>query len=122
MRKIRRRGGLKILSDFFCPGPSNRIQTFTQLEYLILIHDFWSDRSNRENDSVTELVDAWKVPSIPPAEPRAKVTGARLECVPDARQDAVPRTMDFADAQRIRDRAWLESVAELESAWKGPAR
>jgi hypothetical protein len=63
MRKIRRRGGLKILSDFFCPGPSNgpkilsdffcpgpsnRIQTFTQLEYLILIHDFWSDRSNRE--------------------------------------------------------------------------
>jgi hypothetical protein len=25
-------------------------------------------------------------------------------------------------AQRIKDAAWLESVKDLESAWKGPAR
>jgi hypothetical protein len=82
------------------------------------------------------MCDAWKRPpdaasgEVVGARPGDKciINGApghlnhRLECVPDARQDAVPRTMDFADAQRIRDRAWLESVAELESAWKGPAR
>ena len=33
-----------------------------------------------------------------------------------------PRTMTMDEAQRIRDRAWLESVKDLESAWKGPAR
>ena len=101
------RFGLNDAADLHRPGPRRCSDEGT------------AAKAKAYNDSVTELVDAWKVPPIPAAEPRAKITG---ECVPDARQDAVPRTMDFADAQRIRDRAWLESVAELESAWKGPAR
>ena len=47
----------------------------------------------------------------------------RLECVPDQRrQDAVPRVMDAATAQRIRDEAYEESVRRDENAWRGPAR
>jgi hypothetical protein len=50
------------------------------------------------------------------------VTG-ELRCVPDQRRtDAVPRVMDAATAQRIRDEAWEESVRRDENAWRGLAR
>jgi hypothetical protein len=94
-------------------------------------------------DGVREMCDAWRKPVADPnsgtgygsgefrgARPGDKCTinGApghlnhRLECVPDQRRDAVPRTMDAADAQRIRDAAWLEMCRDLEDGWKGPAR
>ena len=72
-------------------------------------------------EGIREMCDAWK---NPPAE--SNITGHlnhRLECVPDQRRtDAVPRVMDAATAQRIRDEAWEESVRADENAWRGPAR
>jgi hypothetical protein len=44
----------------------------------------------------------------------------RLECVPDQRQDAVPRTMTADAAQKIKDAAWLEMCRDLEGEWKKP--
>jgi hypothetical protein len=38
--------------------------------------------------------------------------------VPPTRADAVPRTMDAASAQAIKDQAWNEYVAHISSAWK----
>jgi hypothetical protein len=80
-------------------------------------------------DEKRKLMDAWKNP--PTAVGRGQQPGdqctingapghlnSKLECVPDQRQDAVPRTMDAATAQRIKDAAWLESVRDLEQAWK----
>jgi hypothetical protein len=64
-------------------------------------------------DGVREMCDAWK---RPPPSIEAKANTA------PPKQDAVPRAMTMDEAQRIRDRAWLESVAELESALKGPSR
>jgi hypothetical protein len=81
-------------------------------------------------DEKRKLQDAWRQPiaDIRGQQPGDKCTinGApghlneRLECVPDQRrQDSMPpRSMSVADAQAIRDRAWLESVQELEQAWK----
>jgi hypothetical protein len=46
----------------------------------------------------------------------------RLECVPDRQHDSVPRMMDAATAQAIRDEAWLASVEADENAWRGPVR
>jgi hypothetical protein len=71
-------------------------------------------REQAYQDSKRELQDAWRTPvAAPPSiEPRATMTDAR----------SVPRTMTMDEAQLIRDRAWLESVNDLESAWKGPAR
>lgn len=68
-------------------------------------------REQAYRDSKRELQDAWRTPvAAPPSiEPRATMTDA-------------PRTMTMDEAQRIRDRAWLESVKDLELAWKGPAR
>jgi hypothetical protein len=37
----------------------------------------------------------------------------RLECVPD-RHDAVPRTMDATESQRIKDEAYAEMVAAMD--------
>jgi hypothetical protein len=52
-----------------------------------------------------------------------RMVGGKLTCVPDKRsQDAVPRTMSVADAQRIRDQAYEESVRREENEWRGPAR
>ena len=46
----------------------------------------------------------------------------RLECVPDKRsQDSassVPRTMDAATAQRIRDQAYEESLRREQDEWR----
>ena len=50
-----------------------------------------------------------------------RMLNGKLTCVPDKhRADAAPRSMSMEDAQKIRDRAWLESVQELESAWRKP--
>jgi hypothetical protein len=52
-----------------------------------------------------------------------RVVNGKLTCVPDQRsQDgaSVPRTMDAADAQKIKDAAWREMVDELEGAWRKP--
>jgi hypothetical protein len=52
-----------------------------------------------------------------------RMVHGELRCVPDQRRtDAVPRTMSVADAQRIRDAAWEESVRADENAWRRPAR
>jgi hypothetical protein len=86
-------------------------------------------------DGVREMCDAWKNPPAESNTGSGEFRGARpgdkctingqpghlnhrLECVPDQRRDAVPRTMDAADAQRIKDEAWLASIKELEEAWK----
>jgi hypothetical protein len=45
----------------------------------------------------------------------------RLECIPDKRQDAVPRVMDAAESQRIKDQAYREMVDDLTNAWRKPA-
>jgi hypothetical protein len=50
-----------------------------------------------------------------------RMVNGKLTCVPDKRsQDSasVPRTMDAADAQAIKDAAWLASIKDLEEAWK----
>jgi hypothetical protein len=86
-------------------------------------------------DGVRDMCDAWKKPAgsgeVVGARPgdACMIDGqpghlnARLQCVPDQRRaDSVPpRTMTAADAQKIRDEAWLEMCRDLESAWKGPA-
>jgi hypothetical protein len=98
-------------------------------------------------DSKRELQDAWRTPAADASS--GEFRGARegdvctvreggvgeggpghlrmvnnkLTCVPDKRsQDSasVPRTMTADAAQAIRDRAWCESVEELESAWRKP--
>jgi hypothetical protein len=50
---------------------------------------------------------------------RRLVNGA-LVCVPDhRRQESAPRpAYDAAEGQRLKDRAWLEMVADLEGSWK----
>jgi hypothetical protein len=44
--------------------------------------------------------------------------GDVLVCRPHA-TDAARRPTSMADAQRIRDEAWRQSVTELENAWRG---
>jgi hypothetical protein len=88
-------------------------------------------------DSKRELQEAWRKPVADAAgESRGAqpgdvctINGApghldhQLQCVPDKRsQDSVPRTMDAATAQKIRDEAWLQSVREEENEWRRPAR
>jgi hypothetical protein len=90
-------------------------------------------------EGIQEMCDAWKrkpdVDASPPAGAyplsagegsRCTVNGADgrlvrrgdwLVCKP-VKQDAVSRTMTMDEAQRIKDKAWLESVQELEQAWK----
>jgi hypothetical protein len=81
-------------------------------------------------EGIREMCDAWKNPPV--ADQRGQRPGDqctidgqpghlnhRLECLPDKRQDsAPPRTMDAIDAQKIKDAAWLQSVQELEQAWR----
>jgi hypothetical protein len=38
--------------------------------------------------------------------------------MPTTRADAVPRTMDAATAQEIKDRAWREYVHDISNAWR----
>ena len=94
---------------------------------------------------IAEMCDAWRTPAVDAGEFRGaregdqctvregghdegspghlRMVNGRLTCAPDRRrQDAVPRTMTMDEAQRIKDEAWLESVKDLESAWKGSAR
>jgi hypothetical protein len=49
-----------------------------------------------------------------------RMVKGKLECMPDERQDAAPRTMTMDEAQKIKDEAWLESIKDLESAWRKP--
>jgi hypothetical protein len=79
-------------------------------------------------DEKRKLQDAWRQPvaDVRGQQPGDKCTidgapghlNAKLECIPDKRQDAVPRMMDAAAAQRIKDEAWLEMCRDLEEAWK----
>ena len=88
-------------------------------------------------DGVREMCDAWKNPPAESNSGSGELRGARpgdkctingapghlnhrLECVPDQRRDAMPRTMDADAAQAIKDAAWLASVRELEDAWRKP--
>ena len=79
---------------------------------------------------IREMCDAWRTPDAD-SELRGQqpgdqctINGApghlneRLECVPDQRQDAVPRMMDSASAQAIKDAAYAEMVNELVTAWQ----
>jgi len=98
-------------------------------------------RQEAYQDSVKEMCDAWRKPvkdlsgESRNAHPGDVCTvrgpeypfdqgapghlDARLVCVPDKpRRDSVPRTMDAADAQRIRDEAYAEFVRSHE--WKAP--
>ena len=43
----------------------------------------------------------------------------QLVCVPDRRADALPRTMSASDAEKIKERAWREMLADQANAWKG---
>ena len=52
-----------------------------------------------------------------------RMVNGELRSVPDQRRtDAVPRVMDAATTQRIRDEAYEESVRREENEWRGPAR
>jgi hypothetical protein len=93
-------------------------------------------------EGIREMCDAWKQPMADianearGAQPGDECTvregghgegspghlqmrGGRLVCVPDKRRaDSVPRTMDAAAAQQVKDQAWLEMCRDLEEAWK----
>jgi len=69
--------------------------------------DAMDARERAYREMIDDLQNAWRKPDES-IEPRA-TTG-------------VPRTMTADAAQRIKDAAWLQSVKDLESAWKGPAR
>jgi hypothetical protein len=86
-------------------------------------------------DDLRQTCDAWKTPPTEDLSGEARgqqpgdqctINGQpghlnhRLECVPDKRQDSVPRTMT-AD-QALRDAAYEESVRREENEWRGPAR
>jgi len=93
------------------------------------------------NDSVREKCNAWRkrderpagaYPYDPGREGQACTIDGRpgtlqrrgdaLVCVPNgessSNSDAVPRTMDAATAQRIRDQAWEEMCERQRNAWK----
>ena len=72
--------------------------------------DAMDARERAYREMFDDLQNAWRQPvAAPPSvEPRATTD--------------VPRTMTADAAQRIKDAAWLQSVKDLESAWKGPAR
>jgi hypothetical protein len=69
--------------------------------------DAMDARERTYREMVDDLQNAWRRPDAS-IEPRATAD--------------VPRTMTADAAQRIKDAAWLQSVKDLESAWKGPAR
>jgi hypothetical protein len=86
-------------------------------------------------DGIKEMCDAWQ--RKPVADVSGELRGAqsgdvctidgapghlnhRLECIPDKRQDSMPRSMTMDQAQAIRDRAYEESVRELTEAWRKP--
>jgi hypothetical protein len=74
-------------------------------------------RERAYQDSKRELQDAWRTRDAAPSS--GEVVGARPvdKCiVPDQRRDAVPRMMDAAAAQAIRDAAYEEFVRSHE--WK----
>lgn len=87
-------------------------------------------RQRAYEESVRELQDAWKnPPGVRGQQPGDQCTidgqpghlDHRLQCVPDKpeRQDAaVPRSMTADAAQKIKDEAWLQSVKDLEQAWR----
>jgi hypothetical protein len=66
-------------------------------------------------EGIREMCDAWKQPP-PSIEARTTI----MTDAPVKQHAAPPRTMTADAAQAIRDRAWLESITELENAWKKP--
>jgi hypothetical protein len=88
-------------------------------------------------DEKRKLMEAWRTPvadatpvargqkegdvcTINGAPGHLRKVGNKFECVPDKREDAVPRSMTADAAQRIRDAAYEESVRELTEAWRRP--
>jgi hypothetical protein len=97
-------------------------------------------RRDAYDQSVCELTDAWRTPSIPAgAYPLSAVEGSVctvngapgtlvregdwLICKP-TQADSAPRDprqpISMADAQKIRDAAYQQSVDELQNAWRRP--
>ena len=66
-----------------------------------------------------DMENAWR--NTPVAQPAPAGTAPPVE-VEDARP-AIPVTdADFARLRQIRDESYRAMVAEMESAWRGPAR
>ena len=118
MRDAAKRFGLRDAADLHRPGPR-----------------FTTDQAARARveqaraEWIDEMTTAWQ--RQPAADVRGQMPGDqctidgqpghldhRLRCVPDERQDSVPRTMSLADAQRMRDEAYRQYCDELVNAWK----
>ena len=70
-------------------------------------------------DAKREMSDAWRTPPVAQSAPAAAAPPVKVE---DARP-AIPVTdADFARLRQIRDESYRAMVAEMESAWRGPAR
>ena len=62
------------------------------------------------NDSVREMCNAWRTVDQPAPHGDKGASNSN--------SDAVPRTMDAATAQRIRDQAWEEMCERQRNAWE----
>ena len=77
-------------------------------------------------DEKRKLQDAWRTTSVRGQQPGDQCTidgqpghlNHRLECIPDQREDSVPRVMTTDQAQAIKDAAYNAMVRELENAWR----
>ena len=78
-------------------------------------------------DEKRKLQDAWRTTTtVRGQQPgdQCTINGApghlneQLECIPDKREDSVPRVMTADAAQRIKDAAYNAMVRELENAWR----
>jgi hypothetical protein len=77
-------------------------------------------------DEKRKLMDAWRTTNVRGQQPGDQCTidgqpghlNHRLECVPDQREDSVPRIMTTDQAQAIKDAAYNAMVRELENAWR----
>jgi hypothetical protein len=118
---VAKRFGLSDALDLHRPGPRYCVDAAARAH----VEEVYQDEKRK-------LQDAWRQPvaDVRGQQPGDKCTingapghlNAKLECIPDKRQDAAPRMMDAAEAQRIKDEAWLEMCRDLEESWKGPAR
>ena len=118
-RDAAKRFGLNDALDLHRPG-----QRFADADARAHVEEVYQDEKRK-------LQDAWRQPvtdvrgqqegdvcTVNGAAGHLRKVGNKFECVPDKRQDSAPHTMTMDEAQRIRDRAWLESVQELEGAWR----
>jgi hypothetical protein len=78
-------------------------------------------------DEKRKLQDAWRTTNVRGQQPGDQCTtdngepghlNHRLECVPDQREDSVPRVMTTDQAQAIKDAAYAQMVNELQNAWR----